>query len=312
MSVSATATINTFFIGLLPQFKTLNVSSTAQARFARVIMTLVLDRSGSMNQNAPGTSLPDAVTLFIDQFDNVNDSVSMVSFATDWTIDVSMRTGGFQAAITDAAKNMSHNFLGATWSDGALQQAITQEGSLTLPANVVHVVVFFTDGNANTIQDTLTCKSGSLSSGTWNFGGYDNPSDGVGYFTPNTNPTYPVCEEPPNSCCSSPGTFPSHSHGKAMPINFHQVNSDADYRARQVANNMRAATPPIIVYAIGLQGPGGSANKVFLCEIANDPTCSPTFDSTQPAGQMVMASDSTQLNSAFLTIASEIRLRLLR
>ena len=57
VNVTATAKINTSFIGLLPAFKTLNVSATAQGKAARVEMTLVLDRSGSMGSDGGSTYL---------------------------------------------------------------------------------------------------------------------------------------------------------------------------------------------------------------------------------------------------------------
>src|ERR1035441_552155 len=46
--VTATVKINTFFIRVLPNWSTLEVSSTAEAVRMNVIMTLVLDTSGSM------------------------------------------------------------------------------------------------------------------------------------------------------------------------------------------------------------------------------------------------------------------------
>jgi Flp pilus assembly protein TadG len=57
VNVSATSTIGTYFIGLLPQFKTLNVAVASQSNRNRVVMTLVLDRSGSMNGNG-GAAAP--------------------------------------------------------------------------------------------------------------------------------------------------------------------------------------------------------------------------------------------------------------
>ena len=121
-----------YFIGLLPAYRTLSVSSTAESRYAKVQMTLVIDRTGSMTTNAPGTTLPDAVTQFIDYFDNVNDSVAMVSFANDQTVDVPFNAGtpgNFQTQIISAIKKIKDNgtldngYQGATYSDGALQLA---------------------------------------------------------------------------------------------------------------------------------------------------------------------------------------------
>ena len=64
-AVSASAIINTFFIRVLPQWKTMNVSSSSQALRVRLIMMLVLDRSGSMRFNDGANALPGAVSSFI-------------------------------------------------------------------------------------------------------------------------------------------------------------------------------------------------------------------------------------------------------
>src|ERR1039457_7666567 len=76
IEVKATVIINTYFIRVLPAWKTLSVGSDAQATRANVIMGLVLDHSGSMKPDcgppcgsAGGSTLPDAVASFISFFD---------------------------------------------------------------------------------------------------------------------------------------------------------------------------------------------------------------------------------------------------
>src|SRR5580704_6654014 len=68
VNVAATVSINTYFIRVLPQWRTLEVGSSGQATRTDVIMTLVLDRSGSMKSNGGSTSLGPAVDSFINQF----------------------------------------------------------------------------------------------------------------------------------------------------------------------------------------------------------------------------------------------------
>jgi hypothetical protein len=108
-----------------------------------------------------------------------------------------------------------------------------------------------------------------------------------------------------------------------MPINTTNVYADGDFRAIADANAMRATVPPTIVYAIGLQGPGGSVNKGLLCQIANDPStismdalpaCSAYFTANPntPQGAVAMASSPAELITAFQSIAADIRLRLLQ
>ena len=332
VNVTATAKINTSFIGLLPAFKTLNVSATAQGKAARVEMTLVLDRSGSMGSDGGSTYLPGAVSNFTDRFDDGKDSASLVTFSTTATTDVSMRTGNFQSLIKNTANSLS--FSGHTFSDAALQQAFTQE-NVAVTGNVQKSVVFFTDGGANTIQNNLTCGSGStLATGIWNFGGQDPGANGktpaqtaVGFMNPNTGADQ-SCTMSSSSCCKA-ATFPSASQSASVapawtasgpastpwstgtiqvPLTYSNVQADALYRPIGDAIAMRKAG--ITVYSIGLGSAPAPADPTFLCQVANDPSCSPTYDATLPAGVMAYAQSADQLDAAFQTIANIIRLRL--
>jgi Flp pilus assembly protein TadG len=145
VNVNATATVQTFFLGILPGHKTVPVSSSAQTTRAKLIMALVLDRSGSMNLNGGAQALPPAVDNFLTYFDNSNDQVAMVSFSTLATVNVPIQTN-FQTVITNAVNKMA--FGGATFSQAGMQNGQTQINSVVVPAgqNVVKVAVFFTDG----------------------------------------------------------------------------------------------------------------------------------------------------------------------
>ena len=301
VNVSATATINTFFIKLLPGFGTMNITSSAQATQPQLIMSLMLDKSGSMNLNGGAQALPGAVTSFIGYFNNTTDQVAEVSFSSISTVDVTMRTG-FQTPITNAMNAMT--FGGATFSQSALSAGETQISNVHTVAgqSVVKVAVFFTDGWANTINDTLRCPANT----SVNYGGCSPPEaavnwcSGISFLSPTTG----------NSVTCTATTFPSQLTGTTLPLtptSTGQTNvaNDAMYRAVQVANNMRSAQG-ITVYAIGM---GDKINDSFLQEVANDPA-SPTFDSTQPQGQAIFAPDASQLQSVFDTIAQKILLRI--
>jgi Flp pilus assembly protein TadG len=323
IQVNATATIKTYFLALVPAYKTLSVSASAQARYARVQMTLVLDRTGSMKTNAPGNSLQDAAINFVNQWDNTSDSLAEISFANDSRLDYPMHTGGFQQPITNSINAIQYQ--GDTYSDGALQLAFQQEQlNLGLTGNIIHVVVFFTDGNANTVQNQLICTGGTLQnpkSVNWNIGGFD-PQNGqtvgtwVGFITPNIDTGSTSCSENNSqSCCTS--TFPSTLTGTQMPINWTNVNADALNRAVQDANTMRANN--IFVYAIGLHpttGGVGVLNTAFLCQIANDPCPAyggnTSYNANLPVGEFILVTDSSGLSSAFQQVANDIHLRLLQ
>ena len=117
VNVSAAATIDTFFLRLLSGQSTLTVASSAQATRPKLIMSLVLDKSGSMNKNGGAQALPPAVDNFLTYFDNVNDQVAMVSFSSIATVNVAIQTN-FQSIITAAVNSMP--FGGATYAEAGL------------------------------------------------------------------------------------------------------------------------------------------------------------------------------------------------
>jgi hypothetical protein len=279
---------------ILPQYKTLHISANAQTTRPKLIMSLVLDRSGSMNLNGGAQALPPAVQTFIDMFDDNIDHVAMVSFSSIATVDVPIRTG-FQLPIISAANAM--RFGGATFAQGGLLDGQAQINSVPLTGNVIKVAVFFTDGWANTNQDTLACPTRTLI----NYGGCSPPEAAVGwcgpgfaFINPNTGNT--------TSCRAT--QFFSQQNQKMEPLNITNISNDALYRAIQLSNQMRAQG--IVVYSIGL---GDKISQTFLQQIANDPN-SPTFDPSQPVGEAVFAPTATDLQSVFQTIASKILLRL--
>ena len=74
-------------------------------------------------------------------------------------------------------------------------------------------MVFFTDGNANTVQDTLTCSSGgNVPSGKWNFGGSDTNTY-IGFVTSNTAACSPLNSNPNSFCNYSGGCRGTQNNG---------------------------------------------------------------------------------------------------
>ena len=192
VNVNATATIKTFFMRMLPNRETFSVSDSAQATRGKLVMSLVLDRSGSMTGNGGSTALPPAVTTFINYFDNNNDEVAMISFASNATIDVPIGYN-FITPITNAVNAMRSKFGGGTFGPGGITDAKAQNDSVSvLPGqNVVKVMVYFTDGYVNTIQDTFACTS-KWGNTLYNYGGFDADNCGYGsracvdFFDPST------------------------------------------------------------------------------------------------------------------------------
>ena len=335
VSVTATASVPTFFAQSL--FRFWNVSDTATSTRGKLVMALILDRSGSMQTDGGGSALQAAVPSFVNDFDNTLDEVAMVSFASDATVNFPIATS-FQTPITNAVKSLS--FTGGTFGAGGtyvatdgppLSLADNQIASVPIQAgqNVTRVVVYFTDGLMNEIQDILSCNGAPA---RYNFGGMDTGNDVV-FFNPTTGAaiyyyapsggTWYTCNNTDcstktlttTSCLKNVAGFMSIQYGNIESFNRTNVATEAEYRAIQTANAMRAETPGTYIYAIGLGSGVTAATQSFLRQVANDPA-SPTYDSTMPQGLFLYVPDcpsstcTTELHTAFQTIASKILLRL--
>lgn len=301
VNVSASATIKTFFIGI-GGFNTLTVANSSQATRPPVILSLVLDKSGSMNLNGGSTALSPSVQDFLGYFIEGTDRIGEVSFSSVATQDVAI-TQTFQTPIKNSLNAMA--FGGATFAQGGLIFAQSQvTGVASPPPNAVQVVVFFTDGWANTNQDKLKNK-------LLNYGGCSPVEAAVGWcnaffcLDPTNGSTISYTMGSTGSCNGS-NNFQALSPSITNPaaLNWNNVSTDAKYRAVQLANTMR--TQGITVYSIGL---GDKIDTTYLQELANDPA-SPLYDATQPSGLAEFAPTASELDTAFQTIASKILLRL--
>jgi hypothetical protein len=178
--------------------------------------------------------------------------------------------------------------------------AQTQINSIPVAAgeDVIKVAVFFTDGWANTINNTLNCPPNT----SLNFGGCSPPEDSAGWCSGITfmNPLNG------NSTTCGAKTFPSQQTGTSLSITETNVANDAMYRAETVAQAMQ--TQNIVIFSIGL---GDKISQSFLQQIANDPAGS-TYNPNLPSGEAVFAANASDLQSVFQTIAAEILLRLSR
>ena len=306
VNVAATAKIRTFFIGLAG-FHTLTVANFSQATRPPIILSLVLDRSGSMNDNGGAAALPGSVTDFLGYFIENTDQLGEESFSSIATNDVPITTA-FQTPITNSVNGMA--FGGATFAQGGLLDAQTQvTGVSPLPTNAVQVVVFFTDGWANSIQATV---AGSQV----NFGGCAPAEFAVGWCNgiscwnaANGGSIGGTVVSSPNTAvtCDGASTFTATDTAdltNPASLTINNIADEADYRAVQLANTMRSQG--ITVYAVGL---GDKINTTYLQELANDPA-SPEYNANEPSGIFADAPTASDLDTAFQTIASKILLRL--
>jgi hypothetical protein len=265
----------------------------------QLIMALVLDHSGSMGCDPPCGSagsrvLSNAVASFIDYFDDGIDRVAMSSFGSTATTNVPMEQP-FKSDIKTAASALTYN--GRTFAEGGLQVGYILVNNAPVATNedVAKVIVFFTDGYANTFQTNLSCRAAPI-----NLGQGDPP---IGQPT-NAGAPWPTEFMDPSggsdpSCNST--TFPSiDGTTKTISQNNQNVWNEAHLHALSVATQIRSAN--IVIYSIGL---GAAPDQDFLRNIANDPAGS-AYNPGQDSGEAVFASDANQLQAAFDMIATKI------
>jgi len=336
LTATATATVNTLFMGYLPGFAQWQLSDTATATRSNLVMSIILDRSGSMSSDGGGAALQTAVPIFINNFAQGSDHVALISFASNATLDVP-ETTQFVTPITNEVSAL--NFVGGTFGTGAgtntstcnatscpstnappLSMADYQNNSITFPAGQpeIKVVVYFTDGLMNTIQDTFNCSNTPPGPTLLNYGGYDVATSPAAFLPtngtqlPNISNNGPLYYDTSYDICNGVTTFPSQQYG---PEAFTQTNvtAEAMYRGLVTANAMRAESPvPTYIYVIGLSN---SVNTAFLQNLANDPDGS-AYNPNLPTGLFLAvpncpsATCTADLTTAFQTIAAKILLRL--
>jgi Flp pilus assembly protein TadG len=358
VKVTATSNVHTFFIRYLSQWASVPVSATAVSTRGKLAMSIVLDRSGSMLTDGGGAAIQAGVPIFVNDFDDTLDSVALISFSSNATIDFAM-SNHFKTPITNAVKNM--NFVGGTFGTGAgsnpvlltdpnappLSMAKLQNDTI-LPQpgqNLTKVVVYFTDGLMNAVQDKIHCGGKTSSTLTLiNYGGIDysssdpyevafmDPTSGSanpwGYCDPGKtddncasglvyNSSGAICKDISNNIVQK---FVSQQYGPEY-ITRPNVTAEAQYRAIQTATALRTDTtlPTVYIYTIGLNDtkhPMAQSTKDFLAGLANDPDYPATYIKSQPAGEFFYIPDcpgsncTPELTAVFQTIAAKILLRL--
>lgn len=247
VNVSASATLNTYFIRLLgATYDTLTVQASAQAQRNPLVMSLVLDVSYSMESNGGSSALPTAVENFVNDFDPNNndtiDNVSVVTFGTSAIVTVP-NSSPFKAVIDTA---METNF----WGGGVINYTNSQAGLaggqaqiLKIPAtpNLLRVLVFFTDGWPNILEDKLNCPAGGKGGATGSawllYCGCDPGDESLGlcnadasqtiFFNPGVTSYIPpvcnsdnTCNTPANGTCGGTVTGTGKTASPGLPTSF--------------------------------------------------------------------------------------------
>ena len=203
-------------------------------------------------------------------------------------------TTSFQSPIDTAVQSL--NGISWTCSERGLTNGLAQNQNAVVPVgeNVIKVIVFFTDGLANTwYWPGFSC------------GGLDIAPDKSLYDT-NT-----ICTA---ESCAVPGTIAGLSGTVNTSDQCGDMYAEADARAEAVATLARIESNT--VYCIGFGSPSGTPecghpplNISFLKDLANT-TDSDTYTNSQPAGDVAIGSDPSDIDALFQQIAAKILLRL--
>ena len=323
-TLTATTPWKTTFMAYLPRWATWTLGDTGQATRSTLIMSLVLDRSGSMSTDGGGTALQAAVPQFLQDFTPGTDYIGLVSFASHADVDVNIGTSwGPYNTGTIATAVSRYTFTGGTFGGGAgsgsiysatngppLNLSDSQNNSVILGSGVpkVKVVVYFTDGLMNTLQDQFWCPNSSNVT-TVNYGGVDpdNPGEASPYPAEAVYGLNPAAEIPASGpfYCYDPTSDPDHRNyttcsntnlptyqnvnctynGAALVFPSEDIRTHADVEPLErnqrgevpdssiTANNMRAETVPTYIFTIGLSTAVSNdpCTQAFLATLANDP-----------------------------------------
>jgi Flp pilus assembly protein TadG len=336
ITVSATASVPTNFAKLVG-FPSFSVHASATSTRRPLDMILVLDSSGSLNSPA-GTPalLRAAATAFLGNFDNNNDRVGLIHFASGVVSDVPIQsTQGFnRVSMNTAIAGIGAQ--GATTSEEALRMARQQLGNIPSTQGTLRVIVMFTDGAPNGIAvNGLSAVPVSL------------------YSEANTGWLWDYCASPPaqaatpplaqemfslnlqnqflNNFCN-PTNLPATDYTGSVSLRSYNniridpsglpntrcnVNIAARNMLENVANAARSEVNPIHIFTIGLGnalttpeisncGYGNSeSGQNILLRLANVQN-SDTYNSSQPEGLFAFAANGAQLTSAFQQVANAI------
>jgi Mg-chelatase subunit ChlD len=342
VTVQGQATVPTIFMQVLGVPSAV-LSDSGQASRRNTNLILVLDRSGSMQTaGVCGTMIADAQS-FVGRFANGSDTLGLITFGGSANVDYTPNQN-FDASPSLTSKLGSLQCTGATGSAEALSMAHAQIQSLNQPG-ALNVVVFFTDGKANTISAkyptqgncTSTTSDGTLDG--WLT--VDTASQTMGIFAdirvpinqeslqaiggincqfanyynwtaiPNDSPYIPSTDSYGNSTFGykSVTTYTSGPYNGQIQLTSAPDNTwaAADNAADNAATSIRTdPNTPAVIYTIALGDlPNDLPDATFLQRLANDPSSS-NYNPAQPTGSYKYAPNASQLGALFNQVASEI------
>lgn len=176
INIASSLSAPTYFMRIL-NINSVTITAVSQTVRREVKIMMVLDRSGSLANSGSCDDLRDAASGFTDSFIDGRDQIGMVTFGTSYQVDFpitttfkSMSGTNLPSMINNIACNGGTNSAAAYWTG---YQALIANPE----AGVLNVILFFTDGQPNTVHMTnMEVKGSSTCSSTTARAGVIAPS----------------------------------------------------------------------------------------------------------------------------------------
>ena len=321
IGVSASATMPLTLLKVLG-FHDVAVAASSTSIRKDLDMVFVIDSSGSMKD--VWSTVRTNANSFLNQFSPSTDRVGLVHFSSGAEVDVAIRTSqrGFdrpamQTKITKLSYGGNTNYAEGLWQARAQLNSIAQ-----LNRSSLRVVVFFSDGNPNTLAAAYktaggsTCTGGITATGNDVTGYYkidvqDDTLSGScnadtlrGNELPKNMPQYYNAHNATDTefliVGSQPNTVTSASNNKN--IAYTNVYNAATNVPLAMASSLRAQG--VYVFTLGL-GSNGDLDQNLLKNIANTSDAT-RYNTNQPTGIYCFAATVNDLRPCFAKLASEI------
>jgi Flp pilus assembly protein TadG len=157
VTMQASVTVPLTFMRLLGQTGS-TVAAQGQTSRRDVVMIIVVDRSGSMEDAGVCGTMTSAAQNFVAYFSNGRDEIGLVTFIDGYNLSFAPNIN-FDSNVPSLPTVIGAiKCFGDTGTAGALNQAYTQLQAINEPG-ALNVIVFFTDGQPNGISDNFQVKT---------------------------------------------------------------------------------------------------------------------------------------------------------